>query len=160
MSPAQVVEDLAMSVDGPVARRDPESGFESHEKAAAFEAEVRTLCRVLHDHLKHVHGYHHAVAELRRRGDLTKVFALYDAETRAWIAGQETATRRVLDAVPGRDWLRAQLRRAASYPRRSVPMSAGPGREFCWEGGEGDEKLRHPALSEAIPRPGRNTVGM
>jgi len=117
-----------MSVDGPVARRDPDSGFEAHGRW--FADPYAWMERV------------------------------DDAETRAWIAGQEAATRRVRDAMPGRDWLRAQLRQAASYPRRSVPMSAGPGREFCWEGDEGDEKLRHPALSEAIPRPGRNTVGM
>jgi hypothetical protein len=56
---------------------------ESHEKTAAFEAEVRTLCRVVHDCLKNVPGYHEAVAQLRTRGDMTRVFALYDAETRA-----------------------------------------------------------------------------
>jgi prolyl oligopeptidase len=67
---------------------------------------------------------------------------LDDAETVEWIAGQDAATRRVLDAVHDRDWLRAQVRQATSYPRRSVPISAGPDREFCWEADEGDEKLR------------------
>jgi prolyl oligopeptidase len=99
-----------MRVVGPVARRDPESGFEAHGRWFADP---------------------YAWME-----------CVDDAETSEWIAGQEAATRRVLDAVPGRDWLRAQMRQAASYPRRSVPISAGPGREFCWEGDEGDEKLR------------------
>jgi prolyl oligopeptidase len=99
-----------MRVVGPVARRDPESGFEAHGRWFA--------------------------------DPYTWMECVDDAETREWIAGQETATRRVLDAVPGRDWLRAQVMQAASYPRRSVPISAGPGREFCWEGDEGDEKLR------------------
>ena len=68
--------------------------------------------------------------------------SLDDTETCEWIAGQEAATRGVLDAVRGRDGLRAQVSRAAAYPRRLVPMSAGPGREFCWDADEGDEKLR------------------
>jgi prolyl oligopeptidase len=63
-------------------------------------------------------------------------------ETKEWIAGQEAATRRVLDAVPGRDWLRAQLDRATAYSRQSVPMSAGADTEFRWEADEHDEKLR------------------
>ena len=64
-----------MSAFGPVARRDPGSGFELHGRWFADP---------------------YAWME-----------CIDDAETRAWIAGQEAATRRVLDAVPGREWLRA-----------------------------------------------------
>jgi prolyl oligopeptidase len=67
---------------------------------------------------------------------------LDDAETRAWIDAQEAATRRVLDAVPGREWLRTRAWQAASHARRSAPISAGPGREYGWEADAGDEKLR------------------
>src|SRR6516162_3036038 len=67
---------------------------------------------------------------------------LDDPETREWIAGQEAATERVLHAVPGRGWLRAEVNRAARYARRSAPIPAGPDREFAWEARGADEKLR------------------
>ncbi len=46
---------------------------------------------------------------------------LDDPQTTAWVAAQEAATRRVLDAVPDRDRLRALVQRATAYPRRSRP---------------------------------------
>lgn len=68
---------------------------------------------------------------------------LDDAETEVWVAAQEAATRAVLDAVPGRDWLRAAVARSARYARKSPPICAGPrGREFFWQAGPGDEKLK------------------
>ncbi|HZB47708.1 MAG TPA: hypothetical protein VE547_01325, partial [Mycobacteriales bacterium] len=42
-----------------------------------------------------------------------------------------------------RDWLRAAVARAARYARLSPPIPAGsPGREFRWEAGANDEKLK------------------
>lgn len=55
---------------------------ESHQRAAAFEVEVRTLCRVMHDCFKNTRGYADAVRDLRRRPELARVVALYDAEIR------------------------------------------------------------------------------
>src|SRR5690348_2105239 len=46
---------------------------------------------------------------------------LEDRETGDWIAAQEAASRTVLDAVPGRDWLREKVARGFRYSRRSVP---------------------------------------
>lgn len=68
---------------------------------------------------------------------------LDDPETEAWLAAQEVATRAVLDAVPGRDWLRAAVARSARYERRSAPIrTEPPGREFVWQADAGDEKLK------------------
>jgi prolyl oligopeptidase len=65
------------------------------------------------------------------------------AETQAWIAAQEAVTHAVLGEVPGRDWLRAAVARAARCARLSPPIPAGPhGREFHWEAGAHDEKLK------------------
>jgi prolyl oligopeptidase len=75
---------------------------------------------------------------------------LDDEETHAWIAAQEAVTRAVLDAVPGRDWLRAVVARAARYARLSPPIRTGPGgREFLWQADAGDDRpkfmlRRHP----------------
>ncbi|MBK9711327.1 MAG: S9 family peptidase [Kouleothrix sp.] len=67
---------------------------------------------------------------------------LDDVETQAWIAAQETVTRAVLGAVPGRDWLRAAVARSARYARLSPPIRRGPdGREFLWQAGADDDKL-------------------
>ena len=52
-------------------------------------------------------------------------------------------TRIVLRAVPGRDWLRAAVARAARYARLSPPIPAGPhGREFLWQADASDDKLK------------------
>jgi prolyl oligopeptidase len=68
---------------------------------------------------------------------------LDDPETEAWIAAQEAVTRAVLDAVPGRDRLRAAVARSARYARLSPPIRAGrDGREFLWEADADDEKLK------------------
>ena len=68
---------------------------------------------------------------------------LDDPETEAWIAAQEAATRAVLDAVPGRDWLRTAVARSARHERLSAPIRSGPpGREFVWRADAGDEKLK------------------
>jgi prolyl oligopeptidase len=67
---------------------------------------------------------------------------LDDAETQAWMAAQEAATRAVLDAVPRR-WLRAELARASRYARRSAPIrTATRGREFLWQADANDDKLK------------------
>ena len=65
---------------------------------------------------------------------------LDDPEARSWIEEQEAATHRILDAVPGRERLRAEVARASRYERLSRPVRAG-GREFVWQAGPGDEKL-------------------
>jgi prolyl oligopeptidase len=68
---------------------------------------------------------------------------LEDVETQAWLAAQEVATHAVLDAVPGRHWLRATVAGCARHTRLSPPIRAGSdGREFCWQADAGDEKLR------------------
>lgn len=68
---------------------------------------------------------------------------LDDAETQAWIAAQEAVTRSVLDAVPGRDWLRSAVARSARYARLSRPICTGPpGREFLWQADADDDKLK------------------
>jgi prolyl oligopeptidase len=68
---------------------------------------------------------------------------LDSVETQAWVSEQEALTRQVLDAVPGRDWLREQVSRCARYARRSPPMPAGPdGREFLWQAEISDDKPR------------------
>jgi prolyl oligopeptidase len=65
------------------------------------------------------------------------------AETQAWIAAQEAITRAVLDEVPGRDWMRAEVARSARYARRSPPIRTGPhGREFLWQADPSDDKLK------------------
>jgi prolyl oligopeptidase len=61
-------------------------------------------------------------------------------EARLWFEEQEAATHRILDAVPGRDRLRAEVTGASRYERQSRPICAG-GREFVWRAGPGDEKL-------------------
>ncbi|AKT39462.1 prolyl oligopeptidase family serine peptidase [Chondromyces crocatus] len=68
---------------------------------------------------------------------------LDDAETQAWMAGQEVATRAVLDAVPGRDWLREVVARAARVARLSPPIRRGAeGRAFFWQAEASDDKPR------------------
>jgi prolyl oligopeptidase len=68
---------------------------------------------------------------------------LDNAETQAWIAAQEAVTREVLDAVPGRDRLRAAVARSARYARLSRPIRTGPdGREFLWQADADDDKLK------------------
>ena len=68
---------------------------------------------------------------------------LDDPEAQAWIAAQEAVTHAVLRAVPGREWLRAALARAARYARLSPPIPAGPdGREFLWQAHADDDKLK------------------
>ncbi len=68
---------------------------------------------------------------------------LNDVETQAWLAAQEAVTQAVLRAVPGRDWMRAEVARAARYERRSPPRRTGPhGREFLWQADANDEKLK------------------
>ena len=68
---------------------------------------------------------------------------LDDQETEAWIAAQEAVTHSVLDAVPGRDWLRATVARGRRHPRLSRPIRAGSnGREFLWQADESDDKLK------------------
>lgn len=68
---------------------------------------------------------------------------LDDSETQSWIAAQEAVTRAVLDQVPGRDWLRAEVARSARYARLSPPIGGGPdGREFFWQAGATDDKLK------------------
>jgi prolyl oligopeptidase len=64
-------------------------------------------------------------------------------ETTAWIASQEALTRGVLEAVPGRDRLRAAVARSARYARLSRPTrTAPPGREFLWQADPEDDKPR------------------
>ena len=65
---------------------------------------------------------------------------LDDPEARSWIEEQEAASHRILDAVPGRERLRAEVTRASRYERLSRPVRAG-GAEFVWQAGPGDEKL-------------------
>lgn len=81
-------------------------------------------------------------------------------ETQTWIAAQETLTRAVLDAVPGRDWLWEAVDRSARYARLSPPIRTGPdGREFLWQAAPNDDKLKfmlrqHPyAPLEAVLDP-------
>ena len=65
------------------------------------------------------------------------------AETQAWLAAQEAATHAVLEAVPGRNWLRAAVAGSARHARLSPPIRAGSdGREFCWQADASDDKLR------------------
>jgi prolyl oligopeptidase len=66
---------------------------------------------------------------------------LDDEETQAWIAAQEALTRSLLDAVPGRDWLREAVARSTRYARLSKPMRRGPV-DFLWQANAGDEKLK------------------
>ena len=66
---------------------------------------------------------------------------LDDPEAQAWIAAQEAVTHAVLCAVPGRDWLRTAVARAARFARLSPPIPAGPdGREFLWQAHADDDK--------------------
>lgn len=68
---------------------------------------------------------------------------LHDPEVHAWIGGQEVATRRMLDDVPGREWLRNAVARATRYGRKSPPIKAGTdGREFWWETAADDDGPR------------------
>jgi prolyl oligopeptidase len=68
---------------------------------------------------------------------------LDDPETQAWIVAQESVTRAVLDAVPGRNELRAAVTQSARYARLSRPIRAGPnGREFVWQANADDDKLK------------------
>jgi prolyl oligopeptidase len=68
---------------------------------------------------------------------------LDDAETQAWIAAQEVATRAVLRAVPRHDWLRAAVAGSTRYARLSPPISTRlHGREFLWQADVNDEKLK------------------
>jgi prolyl oligopeptidase len=63
-----------------------------------------------------------------------------DPEAQAWIEEQEAATHAILDAVPARDRLRAEVTRASRYERLSRPIRAGD-REFVWQAGPDDDKL-------------------
>jgi prolyl oligopeptidase len=66
-----------------------------------------------------------------------------DAETQAWISGQEQITRGLLRAVPGRQWMRETIEGAAQYERLSPPIwTNSSGREFLWHAAAGDEKIR------------------
>jgi prolyl oligopeptidase len=68
---------------------------------------------------------------------------LDDPETQSWIAAQENLTHALLNAVPGREWLRMTVARAARYARLHPPISTGPhGREFQWQADADHEKLR------------------
>jgi prolyl oligopeptidase len=68
---------------------------------------------------------------------------LDDAETQAWIAGQEAVTHAALRSVAGRDWLREAVARSSRYARLSQPMRAGPpGWEFFWQAAASDDKLK------------------
>ncbi len=77
-------------------------------------------------------------------------------EAAAWIAAQEAATHTLLQAVPGRNWLRAAVTRSARYARLSPPIVAGPhGREFFWQAGVDEDRpklmLRPHAGAPAVP---------
>lgn len=65
---------------------------------------------------------------------------LDDPEARVWVEEQEAATHHILDAVPGRDRLRAEVARASRYERLSRPVRAG-GHEFVWQAGPDDDKV-------------------
>ncbi len=68
---------------------------------------------------------------------------LDDPETQAWLAAQEAVTRSVLSAVPGRDWLRAEVARSRRCARLSPPIAAGAnGLEFLWQADASEEKLK------------------
>jgi prolyl oligopeptidase len=68
---------------------------------------------------------------------------LDDEETQTWIAAQEAVTHSVLNAVPGRGWLRAAVARARRHAQLSPPIPAGShGREFLWQADASDEKLK------------------
>lgn len=63
-------------------------------------------------------------------------------EAQAWLGAQEAAARAVLDAVPAREQMHAEVARAARYERRSPPIRTAPGRrEFFWYAGASDDKL-------------------
>jgi prolyl oligopeptidase len=98
-------------LNGPPARRDPDSGYMAH--GCWFDDPYAWL------------------------------EWLEDAETQAWIAAQESVTRSVLDAVPGRDWLRSAVASSARYDRLSRPICTDPpGREFLWQADASDDKLK------------------
>ncbi|MET0403670.1 MAG: prolyl oligopeptidase family serine peptidase [Cystobacter sp.] len=64
-------------------------------------------------------------------------------ETRAWVASQEAVTHGVLEAVPGREALRAMVARSTRHARLSPPIRTGPqGREFLWHAQAQDDKLK------------------
>jgi prolyl oligopeptidase len=47
------------------------------------------------------------------------------AETRAWVATQNEASRAYLDALASRDWFHRTMRRVVETPRAGVPDFAG-----------------------------------
>lgn len=66
---------------------------------------------------------------------------LQSPETTSWIDAQEAITRSVLEAAPGRDWLRERLRAAHRASPATRPIRAGK-REFSWRMYPGDQKAR------------------
>ena len=79
-------------------------------------------------------------------------------EAQAWLGAQEAAARAVLDAVPAREQMHAEVARAARYERRAPPIRTAPGgREFFWYAGASDDKLvlmiRRHAGAPAEARP-------
>jgi prolyl oligopeptidase len=68
---------------------------------------------------------------------------LDDGEVQEWITAQEVITHQVLQAVPGRDWLREVVRQSTRYARLSTPIRTNPdGREFVWQANADDDKLK------------------
>ena len=77
---------------------------------------------------------------------------LESAETAAWIGEQEALTRSVLDALPGREWLRERLRAADNAGSPTSPITAGAN-TFSWVTRPGDQKARFVVqLGESEPR--------
>ena len=58
---------------------------------------------------------------------------LNDAETEAWVAVQEAATHAVLDAVPGRAWLRTVVTRAMIQAPPASLRNGPHGQTFVWQ---------------------------
>lgn len=66
---------------------------------------------------------------------------LASQETSAWVEAQEALTRSVLDAAPGRDWLRERLKAAHAVEPATRPMTVD-GSKFRWATHPGDQKPR------------------
>ena len=77
---------------------------------------------------------------------------LDDAETQAWIAAQEAVTRSVLDAVPGRERLRAAVARSSALCAAVAADSRRPGRTRVLLAGR---RERREAQVHAAARQGR-----
>lgn len=68
---------------------------------------------------------------------------LDDVPVQEWITAQEATTRALLQALPGRPWLREAVSQSARYARLSKPIRTGPdGREFVWQANPNDDKLK------------------